>query len=128
MIFLIDNLKMSLWPFPHGWLWKYWILSMLFLQSTNSAKRMVLKNHFMPKPFHYLRFDMTKIKLKDNILLPAGGKKNPFRMSVSVYGAITSSKHAYMCVVTLFCIDLTSLWLSTSTQFPNPGFFLWNDP
>lgn len=50
---------------------------MLSFQSTNSAKRMVLKNHFMPKPFHHLRFDMTKIKLKDNLLLPAGKNKIP---------------------------------------------------
>lgn len=34
-----------------------------------------------------------------------------------------------MCVgVSLFCLNLlTSLWLSTSTTFSNPVFFLWND-
>lgn len=39
------------------------------------CKKNVLKNHFMPKPFHHLRFDMTKIKLKDDLLLPAGKNK-----------------------------------------------------
>ena len=115
------------------------------LLSTSFAKRMVLKNHFMLTYLHHFRFDMTKIRLKENFLLPAGRKQNLFRLSISALDIITPSKqvlHLCVCMCVCVCVYVCAsmcwegsvflYWssqfsLSVSTQFPNSGFFLCND-